>query len=157
MAATSHQRDASALDAQAARLKAASDARVSYYQWLRGRGQKVVADQALEQSKSRAEDIIHAFEAGSSSRADVLRGDSLVEGARLLVARAGNASQLGEEGLITAMHAQTGAPLEAGEDIFRDLTPAAAIDDFEALVTEAAGQRGSASSSRCSASRSRLW
>ncbi len=141
VAATAHQRDAAAWDVQAARLKAAADARVSYYQWVRGRGQKVVADQSLEQSKSRAEDIIHAFEAGSSSRADVLRGDSLVEGARLLVARAGNASQLGEEGLIIAMHAEPGVSLEVGENIFRDLAPAAAIDDFEALVTEAAGQR----------------
>ncbi len=141
VSAADHQRDSATWDAQAARLKTAADARIAYYQWVRGRGQKIVADQSLEQSRGRSEDIGHAFEAGSSSRADVLRGESLVEGARLLVARADNAAQLAQEGLAIAMHAPAGASFEVGEDIFRELPPLEATDDFEALVQEAVGQR----------------
>ena len=141
LSAADHQRDSATWDVQASRLKAAAEGRIAYYQWVRGRGQKIVADQSLEQSKGRAEDIAHAFEAGSSSRADVLRGESLVEGARLLVARADNASQLAQESLAVAMHAPAGSAFEVGEDIFHELPSLTSADDFEALVQEALGQR----------------
>ena len=71
----------------------------------------------------------------------MLRGEPLVEGARLLVARADNASELAQEGLAVAMHVPAGTAFEVGEDIFRELPPLAATDDCEALVYEVIEQR----------------
>ncbi len=141
VASASHQRDAAGWDVVAARARAAGDARLSFYQWVRGRGQQLVALQALEQARGRDQDIHHAFEAGSASRADTMRGDSAVESSRLLVARAENAALLAEEALSIALHQPPGAPLEVGEDIFRPLPPVADAADFEALVKEAVAQR----------------
>lgn len=139
--AAEHSRAAAGLDEQAARLGAAAGARIAYYQWVRGRGQRLVAEQALEQSARRDQDVHHAFEVGASSRADVLRFDALVEAAKLLVARADNAALLAEDALATAMHLEPGAPLEIGEDIFAELPPLERAGDFEALLREAQGQR----------------
>lgn len=134
-------RDAAVLDEQASRLKAAADARVAYEQWVRGRGQLLVAHQTLEQAQTRDQDIHHAFDVGSASKADELRFDALVEASRLLLARAENAALASEEALLVAMHTTPGAPLEVGENVLADLPPVKDAADFEALLREAAGQR----------------
>ena len=48
VAAAEHSQRAATLNERAARLKAATDARISFYNWIRARGQVAVAEQGLE-------------------------------------------------------------------------------------------------------------
>jgi outer membrane protein TolC len=134
-------RVAAQVDARVAKLKAANDGRLAYFAWVRARGQQLVARQTLEQSRSRAADISHAFDVGSASRADVLRGESLVEQARLLLARTDNLAGVTEQQVRLVIRAQGNEPLGiAGRD-FDSLAESAPTDDFEALVARAAHAR----------------
>lgn len=134
-------RAAAELDARVSKVKAANDGRLAYFAWVRARGQQVVAQQTLEQSKQRAEDIKRAFGVGNGSRADVLRGESLVEQARLLVARTDSLAGLTEAQLRLAIRAPDSEPLNiAGRD-FDTLTPVASTDELESLVGRAAQSR----------------
>lgn len=137
----SEQRRAAQLDSRIARLKAANDGRLAYFAWVRARGQQVVAQQTLEQSRSRAEDIKRAFGVGSGSRADVLRAESLVEQARLLLARTDNLAGLTEQQLRLAMRSPDAEPLGIAATDFDTLAPVEGTADFESLVARAAQGR----------------
>ncbi len=129
------------VDARVAKLKAATDGRFAYYAWVRARGQQLVAQQTLAQSRSRADDIKHAFDVGSASRADVLRAESLVEQSRLLLARTDNLAGLTEQQLRLAIRANDAEPLTIAARDFDTLTAVSTTDDFEGLVGKAAHAR----------------
>ncbi len=137
----SQAREAAELDARVAKVKAANDGRLAYFSWVRARGQQVVAQQTLEQSRLRAEDIKRAFDVGNGSRADVLRADSLVEQARLLVARTQTQAGLTEAQLRQAIRAPPSEPLSIAPRDFDTLAPAEDTADIEALVGRAAHSR----------------
>ena len=131
--------DAAAWDTEAAQRKAAADAKVAYYQWVRGRGALAVAEQSLEQNKGRLSDAQNAFTAGSASRADLLRAESAVESARLFQARARNSAALSETQLMVAMHDPKGG-WQIGEDV-NVPPPGDDVHDGSALISEATDQR----------------
>ena len=143
-AATGNAR-AAALSEEAARLRVATDARVAYYAWVRARLATGIARQALEQARGHLGDVQLAAAAGAASRADVLRVESQVAGAELLLTRALNLAAIGERQLRTAMHDDSGRNYEIGETV--DQPPPGAIatstDDaaLQPLRAEAAAQR----------------
>ncbi|MFO0678323.1 MAG: TolC family protein [Polyangiaceae bacterium] len=141
LAAASSSRRAAEVDELAARAKAASDARISYYNWVRARGQRLVAEASLEQANLHAKDATSAFEVGMVSRADVLRAESQKKNMELLLERTKTVADLTEEQLVVAMHDKDGTHYEIGEDILADLTPLANTGDVNALVKEAFDRR----------------
>src|SRR5262249_47284194 len=122
-AAATHARDAAHLGERAQRLKTASDARVAFYTFVRARLQEVVAEQALGQARGHRKDAAAAFDAGTASKADLLRVDAQVAQAELLVARAHDAVAYTYQQLRTVMHDPTAAraPFAIGEDVRREL------------------------------------
>ena len=140
-AAASRSQRAAQLDQQAARLKAATDGRLAYYAWLRARGQLVVAERALEQAKAHLEDARHAFEVGTTSKADVLRVESQVASAELVVAQAKNLVDLNEDQIRTAMHDASERRYEVGEDLRIDPRPLPDVENLAALRAEALERR----------------
>ncbi|HKQ69794.1 MAG TPA: TolC family protein [Polyangiaceae bacterium] len=121
-AATKSQR-AAAFAEKATRLKVSSDAKVSYYTWVRARLQEVVAEQAVEQAKAHLVDAKHAFEAGTVSKADVLRIESQVAQSQLLLERAHNFADVSETQIRVAMHDETGGAYEVGESVDAEVAP----------------------------------
>src|SRR5262249_20693002 len=89
-AAATRNQQAAILTERATRLKVAPDARATYYGWVRARLQIVVAEQALEQARGHLSDARAANQAGTASRADVLRVESQVAAAELLLVRTRN-------------------------------------------------------------------
>jgi outer membrane protein TolC len=77
-----------ALLAQATRVRVATDARVAYYGWARARMQADVAARNLVQAQGHLKDVSAASASGAASKADVLRVESQVATAELLLTRA---------------------------------------------------------------------
>ncbi|HWL89401.1 MAG TPA: TolC family protein, partial [Polyangiaceae bacterium] len=71
--AATHAETAARYDAATSRAKAASDARVTFYTWLRNRNAVVVAVLALLDQRNHLTDASNQFTVGNASRADVLR------------------------------------------------------------------------------------
>jgi outer membrane protein TolC len=127
IAAATHSVRAARIDEQAARLRVAADARAAYYQWIRARGQALIAVQALEQARGHLRDAQQMFGAGLVSRADTLRAESQVKSTELLVTRTENFVALAEEQLHIVMHDPGTARYEIGEDI---VAPLPALGDL---------------------------
>ncbi|HET6148784.1 MAG TPA: TolC family protein [Polyangia bacterium] len=127
IAAATHSARAARVDEQAARLKVAAEARVAFYQWIRARGQAVIAAQALEQARAHLRDAQQMFAAGVVSRADTLRAESQVKSIELLQTRTLNLVDLAEEQLHIVMHDPGARHYEVGEDVTASL-PARATD-----------------------------
>ena len=125
----------------AARLKAATDVKVVYYTWVRAKLQEVVAEQALLQANAHLVDARHAFEAGTVSKADVLRVESQVAASRLLVERAKSMAEVTETQIRVAMHDNAPMAYEVGESIDGEAPKVPGTDNLAALWTEAGGTR----------------
>jgi outer membrane protein TolC len=141
IAAASSSQQAAELQARAARLAAAADAKVLYYDWVRARLQQVVAEQSLSQGRAQHRSARLAFAAGRASQADVLRAESLVASAELLVERAKNLAILSEDRLRTAMHDSGSRRYQIGEDITAQAHRAQDPGDVESLYQEARRRR----------------
>ena len=141
IAAATHSLRAARIDEQAARLKVAADARIAYYQWIRARGQAVVAEEALEQASGHLREIRQTFSAGVSSKADTLRAESQLKTSELLVTRTGNVAVLAEEQLRVLMHDPGHAPYAIGEDVAAPLPALTGSDDLPGLLDEAFDHR----------------
>ncbi|HZS35297.1 MAG TPA: TolC family protein [Polyangia bacterium] len=139
-AAATSNREAARATERAARLQLAADARVGYYQWARARLQVVVAEQALAQAQTHLDAARRLFEAGSASKADVLRVEAQVAASELFATRARNLEAVLEDQLRTAMHDATGRRYEIGEDLQAELAPLA-VPPAPALVDEAWARR----------------
>jgi outer membrane protein TolC len=110
---------AAAEELRAERLKAAADARIDYYDWVRARLNHLVAEQSLSQARTHLADATTRLAAGTLSQADVLRIESEVAQSELLVTSTKNLSELTQEQLRTAMHDPSGRGYHIGEDVRR--------------------------------------
>ncbi len=129
---------AAKLTAEAARRKARTDARVLYYEWGRAKLSRVVAEAAVAQSTGHLEDVRKSFEAGASSRADVLRVEAQVAAADQVAVRARTLTAALERRLQTIMHRPApGSAYAIGEPVDTDFAPSAPTRDFERLAAEA--------------------
>jgi outer membrane protein len=79
---------ASVLVERATDLRIAAEARAAYYQWWRARLQVRVAEKAVAQARAHLWDVQYAAEVQAASKADVLRVESQVAAAELLLVRA---------------------------------------------------------------------
>ncbi|HEX6766222.1 MAG TPA: TolC family protein, partial [Polyangiaceae bacterium] len=104
---------------RAEKIKAAADARLDYYDWVRARLNVIVAEQALSQAQAHLADANTGLAAGSLAQADVLRIESEVARSELLVTSSRNLSELTEERVRTAMHDERGRGYGIGEDVRR--------------------------------------
>jgi outer membrane protein len=141
IAAATHSARAARVDERAARLKAAAEARIGYYQWIRARGQALVAAQALEQARGHLRDAQQMFAAGVLSKADALRAESQVKSTELLLTRTQNFVALSEEQLRIVMHDPQARPYEIGEDVTAPLPVRAGDADLAHLQDEAFDHR----------------
>jgi outer membrane protein TolC len=66
-------RDAVALARDAERVKVETDARLAYYNWLRTVAAVVAVEDSLRRVKARQVDVENLFQAGSATKAEVLR------------------------------------------------------------------------------------
>ncbi|HKD41623.1 MAG TPA: TolC family protein [Myxococcaceae bacterium] len=122
---------------KASTLSAAVEARVLYYNWVRGKLQLTVAEQTLHQSQDHLRDVNNSFEAGQASRADVLSSESQLARSELLLERAKNLVAFSEQQLRIAMHDASGAPYAVGESVFTVDAAAPKGQALEALQSEA--------------------
>jgi len=117
---------AASLDEAAVRANVGLDARLGYYAWVRAHKQAEVARAALAQARGHLDDVRKGADAGTASPADVLRVESQVAAAELLVTRADNARDIGLQQLRTMMHDESDRPYTFTEEF--DLRPASAAD-----------------------------
>ena len=115
--AASKAAEAAKQDARAARTKAYADGVMSYYTWLRARGAVSVAAQALKDQELHLKDAKQLFDAGSASRADVLRAETGVASAQLQVERTRNLAALSEAQLRLALHEPSGTVLHPATEL----------------------------------------
>ena len=139
--AAEHSAHAAQLTARAAELTAASNARIQYYSWARARLQQVVAEDAFEQARAHFADAKAEFSAGKASQADLLGVQAEVAQNELLVVRAKNAVALEEDRLRTSLHDDSSRGYEIGEPLLADLAADPGQESFNALYTDALGQR----------------
>jgi outer membrane protein TolC len=124
----------------ATKRRVATDARIAYYAWVRAKLGVLVADQALAQAKTHLTDANAALEAGSASRADLLRVESQVANSELLLESSKNLESLSLEQVKVAMHDAGNANYTIGEDIRIDL-PTLAKRDARSLWRRAVDKR----------------
>jgi outer membrane protein TolC len=140
-AAATKNEKAAKLSEGAARLKAASDARVVYYTWVRAKLQEIVADQAYKQASGHLVDARHGFDAGTLSKADVLRFESQAASSLLLVERAKSLAEVTETQIRVAMHDPAPGAYEVGETVVGEQPTVAGTENLAALWSEAAAAR----------------
>jgi outer membrane protein TolC len=100
---------------------AATDARGLYYSWVGARLSVVVAEEALEQARAHGEDVRHAVDAGTASKADALRVESrIAESERALDAARHSVADL-EEQIRIARHDGPQQTYVIGEDVRGEL------------------------------------
>jgi outer membrane protein TolC len=108
---------------------------------VRAKLQEVVAEQALLQARAHLVDAQHAFDAGTISKADVLRIESQVAASRLLVERAKSMAEVTETQIRVAMHDTTPISYEVGESIDGEAPAVQGADNLAALWNEASATR----------------
>lgn len=126
---------------RAAQLQMASDARSAYWQWARAKLQLVVVEQARDLARSALADTKRLLEAELATKADVLRAESQVAGAELLVERTRGLVRVLDEQLRTVMHVEGDAPLTVGEDLLSPPQDVAGSEELEPLIEESRRQR----------------
>ncbi|MCY0988719.1 TolC family protein [Nannocystis sp. ILAH1] len=133
-------RESAVFARDAERVKVQTDARLAYYNWLRGVASLVVIEDSLQRTQSRLVDAENLFNAGSATRSDVLRVDALVSSQQSAIADARAFRKVAERNLAVMMNEPTRA-YDVGEDILApppDLGELPTVDD---LITEAQAQR----------------
>ena len=139
-ASASRAAESKRLEVQAQELQAEADARVAFYNWVRAKGQAVVAGQAVAQAKAHVADAKQLRAAEVGSNADVLRLEAQVAGAQQLEAEAQAFESIAELQLRTLMHAPEGRPLEIGVDVLHE-TAAMPPESLADLQQEALQKR----------------
>jgi outer membrane protein len=145
--------------AAAAGRRVEADARLLYYGWVRARLSTIVAESSVEQARGHLEDARKQLAAGAASRADVLRVESSLAQAELVLVRARHAAEVAEAQVRQAMHDASPEPYRIGEDVFAaspdpvDLAAATARalgrrEELTALDENAAALRGRAQATR---------
>lgn len=138
-AAASHAESAARHNEIAAGLKAERDAQVIFYNWVRARGTAAVAEQALATAQQHLRDARSAVDAGTASRADVLRVESQVAQSELLVERARHLVEFQAIQLRVALHDDAERDYELGDDLTTD--PELTAGSLPELVAEALARR----------------
>ena len=125
-------RESVVLARDAERIKIQTDARLAYFNWLRGVASLIVIEDALQRTRSRLADVQNLFDAGSATRSDVLRVDSLVSSQQAAIADASAFRKVAERAL-SIMMKEPPRDFVVGEDLLAappDLGPLPSVDDM---------------------------
>jgi outer membrane protein TolC len=128
------------LELEAETLQVASDAKIAYFNWVRTRGQVVVAKGAVEQSRAHVNDANKAFAVGIVSRADVLRFEAQVAGAQQVQAEAEAFSSVAEEQLRIVLGLPSDRALAIGTDVMHE-QPGLPAETLQSLQEQALQRR----------------
>jgi len=139
VAAAHRTEDAARSDVLAARAASYQNGKIAYYNWLRTRGAVIVAEQALSVAVAHLKDAKTLFEGGNASSADVLRAETNVASAELLVETAKAGATNLDWHIRTVTHAPDEEKLEPGESLDGALPPAP--DNLKVLLAEGYEQR----------------
>ncbi|WP_437281901.1 TolC family protein [Sorangium sp. So ce375] len=140
-AAASHAESAKKLELQAETLQAAADAKVAFFNWVRVKGQVVVAGEAVSQARAHVDDARRTFEVGLLSRADVLRLEAQVAGAEQVLNEAQAALLVADDQIRIALGATPDRPLALGIDVMGSAPAKPPAEGLPALVQEALQKR----------------
>lgn len=138
--AASGAEDALEFQAQAQRLQAASDAKLALYNWIQTKGQTAVTVMSVEQAQAQVDDAKVGLNAGSLSRADLLRVEAQLAQAQFTEAEARAQESTAAERLRTLTGMPTNRPMEVGVDVF--VAPSVPnAESVDALIAEASKNR----------------
>ena len=140
-AAASRSARAARLNALATRLTVQTNAKLTYYGWLRAKLQTEVAARAVVQARQHLEDVRVAFQADKVAKADVLRVESQLADAELTHTKARNLVTYTATQLAIVMHVAPAGEFAVGEDVLQPLGAASAGGSIAALVDEATDNR----------------
>jgi len=141
VAATTETRTAAEIETRATRLSVATQARILYYSWARARLQEVVAAQSVEQARGHHQIAEATYQGGRGSRADVMRAESQLARAELLLERARNLRIVSEEQLRIATHDPGQKPYEIGENLLAPPPDEGKQETVQKLYQEALRRR----------------
>ena len=125
-------RESVMLARDAERIKIQTDARLAYFNWLRGVASLIVIEDSLQRTRSRLTDVQNLFDAGSATRSDVLRVDSLVSSQQAAIADASAFRKVAERSL-SIMMKEPPREFVVGEDLLApppDLGPLPSVDEM---------------------------
>ncbi|AUX42004.1 outer membrane efflux protein [Sorangium cellulosum] len=140
-ASASHAESAKKLELQAETLQAAADAKVAFFNWIRVKGQVVVAGEAVSQARAHVEDARRNFQVGRLSRADVLRLEAQVASAEQLLSEAQAALLVADDQIRIALGAAPDRPLTLGIDVMGSAPSRPPAEALPALYQEALQRR----------------
>lgn len=135
---------AAKLNKRAARLNAAANARLAYYEWARTRLRVAEAKSSVERARAQLENLRRLQEGGRVARADVLRQDAFLANAELNLRRAETREVVASKSLQVLMDGgKRKVPnWEIGENVLEDRaadrTP---LSPLEQMEREALSQR----------------
>ena len=109
--------EAAALTERATRVGAAANAKLTYYDWVRARLQRVVTEQALDQAKAQLRRVEALRSAGRAAEADLLQARAFQADAELALSQADTLAAIGEQRLRTIVHAPLEEQLSVGENV----------------------------------------
>ncbi|MBL8605018.1 MAG: TolC family protein [Myxococcales bacterium] len=135
--------EARRLDEEAARSQAATDGRVAFYEYMRGLGQRAVAEEALATAQAHARDLGHFVQAGTLARVELLRVEAQVAEAERFVLAAREGVSLAEAQLRLRMHVGSDQALTLGESLEERIENPRNLND---LLSQAAHDRPEAAS-----------
>jgi outer membrane protein TolC len=116
-AAASAGEEAKRLESRAVALQTAADAQVAFLNWIRAKGNRAVAELAVEQTRGHLKDAKVTVEAQLLSRADYLRLVSQLAQAEQLAAAMKNFEAVAEAQVHLAVHLDPDKPLTMGIDV----------------------------------------
>lgn len=132
---------AAALTEQATRAGVAANAKLAYYDWVRARLQRVLAEQALEQSRAQQRRVEALRSAGRAADVDLQQALAFNAEAELTVSAADTQQALAEQRLRTVLHAPSEESLAVGENVLAPFPGAEEQRGLEELYREAEQQR----------------
>jgi outer membrane protein len=134
-------RESTAQNLEIEKLDADAGARYAYYDWVRAKLGAIVADQALAQTQAHLNDLKALVDAGTASRADLLRVESQTAHAELVAVKSRHLSQLAEDHLRTLMHDPPNQGYVIGESFNAAPSADRQVPKLEELLRVAQAQR----------------
>jgi len=133
--------EAAALTERATRAAAAAGAKLAYYDWVRARLQRVLAEQARDQAKGQLQRVEALHSAGRAAEADLQQARAFQADAELGVSQADTLQAIAEQRLRSAVHAPPEEQLSVGENVLAPFPGADEGGNLDDLYREAQSQR----------------
>ena len=133
-------RESATLARDAERVKVETDARLSFYNWLRSVSALIIVEDSLQRTQARLDDVQNLFEAGAATRSDVLRVDALVSSRQAAIVDARAFRAIAEQSLAIIMNEPV-RDYAVGEDILAPPPSLGSLPKLDDLILEAHSSR----------------